>query len=95
MKSPNLLIGTPTSRGFIPKNYHHHWFQRRVKAEAAEWLKRVRTQAALSGDELGALIGATGTVIYNWEHQDANIPLAGVVAICEALKIKPFFGVAR
>lgn len=86
------MIGTPTSRGFIPKNYHDAWFQKRVKAEAAEWVKRVRTQAALSHNELGALIGVAFSTIFDWEHQEANIPLAGIVAISEALKIKPFFG---
>ena len=88
----DLLIGTPTSRGFIPKNYQDAWFKKRVNSDAAGWVKRVRTQAALSQNELGELIGATGAVIFNWEHQDGYIPLAGVVAICEALKVKPFFG---
>ena len=92
MKSPNLLIGTPTSRGFIPKNYHDAWFQKRVKAEAAKWIKRVRIQASLSQAELAKLIGVTTQKIWDWEHQQSNISLAGIVAISEALKLKPFFG---
>ena len=91
MKHPNLLIGTPASRGFIPVNYHDIWFQKRVKAEAAEWLKRVRTQASLSQHELAELIGVTHATIFQWEKK-GNIPVAGVVAIREALDIKPFFG---
>ena len=91
MKHPNLLIGTPTSRGYIPKNYHDVWFQKRVKAEAARWIKQVRSQARISQTELAELIGITGSTIFDWEKH-GNITVAGVVAISEALKIKPFFG---
>lgn len=58
-----------------------------MRPSIGETIRAARKSRGLTADELGTLIGATGTSVLRWERGEVSPPLAQLEAVADALEM--------